>query len=278
MGVIRPIGLADYRRSVEEQLTKIKRNPVGSIIVNGITGGERALFITPYTKADQPNAETIADKTQAAAPKGVSGGYGKDQAGWFRGHLDDPDTIITDERYDKYPVGKGKGTGEGSDVQIGFSVNAGSSTGPGSQPDELLCHELVHALRMTQGKFNPIPTDDKNEYDNEEDFLAVVTTNVYMSANNKLELRADHNDFTVLKPPLNTSDGFLISGKNHNRKSNLELMKIYNLVWQPTFSALSAVPAKFNPFRALKLLLGTSPDAAYSVARKVLSRTWPAGR
>ena len=40
---------------------------------------------------------------------------------------------------------------------------------------------MIHALRNMQGKTNHIPTDDSG-YDNDEEFLAIVATNVYISA------------------------------------------------------------------------------------------------
>jgi hypothetical protein len=238
MGDISPIGPLDYRRSVEEQLKKIQSNPVGKVIVKGITDGGRAVFISPYTDTSKPNADSTQKNINAAAPEGVSGSpkYRTDHGVWYKG---EPAKTSKDERYNRWPVAAGMGTGEGSNVNIRFSVGTVPVGGPGAQPDEVLCHELVHALRMTQGKFNPIPTDDNiRKYDSEEEFLAVVTTNVYMSANAKMEFRADHTGNKRLEPPLNTSEGFLVSGKSANQKGNLELMKIYNLVWQPTFSSL----------------------------------------
>lgn len=81
-----------------------------------------------------------------------------------------------------------------------------------------------------------------------EEFLAIVVTNVYMSAYNKVQLRADHFGYTPLKAPLDTSAGFMA-----NDAENLRLMNIYNLVWQPTFWVLANYVPKirFNPFREL---------------------------
>ena len=57
------------------------------------------------------------------------------------------------------------GTGKGSDVTIYFTPDtrqkSGCNTGTyGSQPDEVLFHEMVHALRYMQGKSNAIPTEE----------------------------------------------------------------------------------------------------------------------
>jgi hypothetical protein len=119
-----------------------------------------------------------------------------------------------------------------------------------SLPDEVLLHEMVHALRQMQGKSNPIPTEDTlRKYDNEEEFLAIVVSSVYMSAHNKTQLRADHWGFKALDRALNTSAGFLTDA------GNFKLMDIYKLVWQPSFWLLRTVPATFNPFRELTLRL-----------------------
>src|SRR5262249_15888945 len=113
--------------------------------------------------------------------------------------------------------------------------------------DEVLFHEMIHALRSIQGVRNDVPTEDTvRDYDTEEEFLAIVATNVYISAKGGLKLRADHHGHLPLKPPLDTSAGFLTD------PNNLKLLKLYRLTWAPTFLALANVlTAKFNPFREL---------------------------
>jgi hypothetical protein len=115
----------------------------------------------------------------------------------------------------------------------------------GASPDESLHHEMVHALRNMQGKFNAIPT--KNQfYDSDEEFLAIVATNVYISAKGGTQFRAHHHGHERLQSPLNTSSGFLTD------QDNLDLMNIYRLSWDRIFLDLSiVVSAKFNPFREL---------------------------
>jgi hypothetical protein len=112
-------------------------------------------------------------------------------------------------------------------------------------PDEILLHEMVHALRDMQGVSNPVPTTMR--YKNEEEFLAVVITNVYMSKKkgNKL-LRPDYLHYGPLPDHLNTSDGFLKDDENKR------LLAFYSTQWQPVFGRLGDVDTPFNPFRPFK--------------------------
>src|SRR5262249_48701701 len=52
--------------------------------------------------------------------------------------------------------------------------------GADNEPDDTLVHELVHAVRMLRAEFNEIPTWDR-DWVNEEEFLAVLVTNTYLS-------------------------------------------------------------------------------------------------
>ena len=251
MGSIYFGGPMDYNMAVYNVYAKIAENPVGRVIIDAINRTKKDLTFVPYNKGKQAlygdNAVTAPDDAAAGAPEGVS------QAGkayWYRGNDDNPYTRA-DERYDMVPPGM-VGTGKGSDVTIYFTPDtrqkSGCNTGTyGSQPDEVLFHEMVHALRYMQGKSNAIPTEDSARgYDTEEEFLAIVVANVYMSAKKCTQLRADHHGHRPLQPPLNNSAGFLTDSVN------LKLMNIYYLIWKPIFLALSQVTGiSFNPFHEL---------------------------
>jgi hypothetical protein len=112
--------------------------------------------------------------------------------------------------------------------------------GPSSQPDDVLFHEMVHCLRYMQGKANHVPTEN-SFYDNEEEFLAIVVTNVFISAKGGMAFRANHHGHELLKPPLNTSQGFLVD------RDNLKVMSIHRLLWTDTFNALAMVAACRSP-------------------------------
>ena len=104
---------------------------------------------------------------------------------------------------------------------------------------------MVHALRDMQGVSNPVPTTLR--YKNEEEFLAMVVTNVYISKKkgNTL-LRPDYLHYGPLQPPLNTSDGFLKDDENRR------ILEFYSNAWQPVFGLLGDVDTLFNPFRPFK--------------------------
>jgi hypothetical protein len=244
----------DYDTKVIAVLKTIEGTHVGAVIMKLIRDNDQDMTIVPYTAGDRAvegecNAYADPDRGRDAAPRGIN---------YFIGRFDNPKTPDEDERYDRsWNV---KGTSKGSDVHVHFSpdMTNGSSCGGGkygSLPDEVLVHEMVHALREMEGRENPYPTEDGlRGYDNEEEWLAVVISNIYISAKyqgeaGKDKLRADHHGFHPLKPPLNSSVGFLADAGNNR------LLNIYYLTEQPLFSFVGAVPAAFNPFRALIVTL-----------------------
>jgi len=256
MGEIYFGGPSDYNQQAYAVLANIKINPAGKEIHALIRKTDYDLTFVPYDDTDC-NAGTIAENPADSAPKGVSSKWhakmdnGEYQgARWYRGDADKP-TTDADERE---KAAKGTGTGKGSDVTIKFSPSIYGQAGCypegtyGSKSDEVLFHEMIHALRMMQGKYNTIPTGDRfYGYENEEEFLAIIVTNVYMSANgvDNDGLRGGHDGHYALQPPLNTSAGFLAD------PTNRKLMNIYRLAWADTFLAIARVDAAFNPFREL---------------------------
>jgi hypothetical protein len=78
--------------------------------------------------------------------------------------------------------------------------------------DEVLLHELVHAVRFTSGTMN-LASDtfpDSNRmrlYDAEEEFYAILVQNIYQSELNG-NLRASHQGFRTLEQELQDSFGF----------------------------------------------------------------------
>jgi hypothetical protein len=115
--------------------------------------------------------------------------------------MDDPKTKDKDERFDRNSF---VGTGRGSNVTVFFTPVPGPSVAMGTKGlfgeanDDLLLHELIHAIRVMQGRDNPIPTDD-HLYDNQEEWLAILITNIYMSEKDDWPLRAHHHDYTPMR-------------------------------------------------------------------------------
>lgn len=139
----------------------------------------------------------------------------------------------------------GIGTGLGSDTDVKFSPQGWGTQGAGSGPDELLLHEMVHGLREMRGKLH-CRSKSMGNYDTEEEFFAILITNIYISEKNKkygskLPLRADHHAFNRLGKSLDTSMEFLQNPRNLDMVDKL-------INQHPMLAAVIAeVDCDFNP-------------------------------
>lgn len=98
-----------------------------------------------------------------------------------------------------------KGDGKGADPDITFSPDiwTGSAmAGPGNAPDEVLYHELVHATRLMNGVLDSKPMN--GGYDDQEELLAVMLTNIYQSEKGQIVFRSDHGSATMRGISANT--------------------------------------------------------------------------
>src|SRR5437868_1075914 len=71
--------------------------------------------------------------------------------------------------------------------------------------DEILFHELVHVFRNATGKWNQVPrlSLGMQQYDSNEEFIAVLCTNIYVSdRTNRIKsgLRAGHQGYGAMDP------------------------------------------------------------------------------
>jgi len=255
----------DYENEILKLLKEIAGKPVGQEIHGAIILTKKTLTIRPESlrpaSSYQPGktytgtgAATIPLDPAAASPKTVSPTGTNLRDKQYAGKDDDDDTETDpathkgDERYD--PVApKFAAKGGGSDDIIYFTPGAKDdkrcASGSGlcaENPDEILLHEMVHALRDMQGVSNRVPTLTLR-YKNEEEFLAIVVTNVYISkAKGITFLRPDYRRVGPLQKPWNTSDGFLKDAENK------DILEYYSKFWQPVFDQLGKVQTAFNPF------------------------------
>jgi hypothetical protein len=250
-----PGGKDKYVDDILDIVKVILGNRVGWIVLTAILHTPKQLTIKPESeRPDRKGGAATFPMDSAgnpdyahASPRGLSRtGTGRDK--WYAGGNDD------DEHFDDpAPASWGDAKGGGSDDSIFFTPGHGGNDkscarGSGicaSQDDEILLHEMVHALRDMQGASNRVPTTWR--YKDEEEFLAVTVANVYISKKkgNKL-LRPDYRSVGPLPPPLNTSDGFLRDDENRS------ILEYYARVWQPVFGQLGDVETAFNPFRPFK--------------------------
>src|SRR5262249_43031926 len=155
---------------------------------------------------DNCDAGNRADDPPASSPEGVrpSAGWAQDQTS-----RDKDGKIIIHDASEMAPF---IGTGLGSDVLLEYTAAAYDGSKRcgggnfGSKADESLFHELVHCYRKMAGVFNPVPlTGDLNLYHHEEDWLAILYTNIFLAVKygHNQNLRADHSNHTRLEEPLN---------------------------------------------------------------------------
>jgi len=116
-------------------------------------------------------------------------------------------------------------------------------SGPGMDPDEVLFHELVHATRQLAGVVYFMPVDQN--YDNEEEYLAIMLSNIYIRNKNKgATLRADHDSGIFVDP-----DHFLdnVQRVNLPPRTLLERFRLQQLLFFNDLAKIDLSVASFNP-------------------------------
>lgn len=136
-----------------------------------------------------------------------------------------------------------KGDGEGASPDISFSPDmwTGSAmAGPGNAPDEVLYHELVHATRLMNGLLDTKPMN--GQYDNQEELLAVMLTNIYQSEKGQTVFRGNHSNGTMQGIPANS---FLQNGA-HLDIAPVTIIEMFRKGQQGFYSDLAKLPAPPN--------------------------------
>jgi hypothetical protein len=136
------------------------------------------------------------------------------------------------------------GTGKGSDSAVYFTSQDHLNTLalPGGRPDEVLLHELVHALRSSMALTLCVSPSNIIEYDTVEEFYAILIANIYRSENGYRDLRSNHSGVkTALAPPLTDEAVFYRMYQGY----------VDTLVQQmPSLCCgIGMVMSKFNPIR-----------------------------
>ena len=117
----------------------------------------------------------------------------------------------------------------------------------GQQPDEILFHELVHAARYLGGDLKKTPIPKMPDYENEEEYFAVLITDIYSSEKGRsfASLRKSHK--LQRKPEMNEQEAdpwaFLLEDDNYRLVEKF-------CKQHPTIAPMIAhAPADFNPIR-----------------------------
>jgi hypothetical protein len=115
-------------------------------------------------------------------------------------------------------------------------------SGPGSNSDEILFHEMIHATRQMRGVFKQPPPGQ--EYTPEEEDLAVALTNIYLAEKKQKALRTSNQEFIPLPHP----EAFL------GNPASVRLLQEFHGQQSSFFDALAAIlqdKAWWNPIRDL---------------------------
>jgi hypothetical protein len=125
------------------------------------------------------------------------------------------------------------------------------TTDRGAAAHEILFHELVHAYRFVSGKHparNTKATGGLRNYDDAEEFYAVLITNIFISDPSTLiksGLRRDHQNHTPLEDNLAKSFAFFSSGAQA-----FTLIDRFCRDHKQFATELAAIRAPFNPLHA----------------------------
>ena len=129
--------------------------------------------------------------------------------------------------------------------------NPGCSNGPGFRYQDILLHELVHAARFLGS--DHVFNNDFNfywainptllGYENQEEFIAILLTNIYMSETGQKTLRLDHGS-TQHPASMNGSSEFLSNGEN------LKVIREFCRQHNEIAPMIAKSTAPFNPIRA----------------------------
>jgi hypothetical protein len=244
-----------YEEDVCRQIARIEGTRVGAAVIEAIRLlRQRKLRIVPF-EGDIPQAVELPDSRRDATLRGQPAIVGAKNE---TGH------ILTDEDTGE-PV---LGTGAGSDAGIAYTATkflhdrlvltwrlqrqrekgrrprGEKFCGPGDDADEYLLHEMVHGLRDMAGVSQARPLAGKSiRYDNEEEFFAILITNIYMSEKGERLLRRDHHGHYPLGKDQDTSREFLLDVQNASL-----IQKLY-LQQRALCDRIRLVRCRFNPIR-----------------------------
>jgi Effector protein len=148
-----------------------------------------------------------------------------------------------DENYDDRV-----GTGRGANAIVNFTPGMWTGSAlrkPGNGPDEVLFHELVHASRQMRGVQDASYVD--HDYDDSEEYLAVVLSNIYLSEKGQLVLVGDHGT----KPLQGVERDNFINNSQHNLLAPRQLLQDFKDSQRDFYNALANLPTsiRWNPVR-----------------------------
>jgi len=255
------IAETDYRAAVRDNIKALLKSGTGNAVLGEIAAAKFNLSIRPYISAwygGEGNATSDALARTRSVPLGLPV---RDSEG---------NKILSGHDSRGRPIYL-EGTGQGTPAAIEFTPSMwgprGSerAIGPGSLPDEVLLHEMVHSGRQ----MNAVQTSRRvtADYLNEEEFVAIVVSNIHMSEKKQTVFRATHTVddlevpfvklakvFDVLPQP----DRFL-DNPQHMSPPPAQLLETVRTRQPNLWKAIKDIgpsKAKFNPIREWEVMRG----------------------
>jgi hypothetical protein len=118
---------------------------------------------------------------------------------------------------------------------------------PSMKPDEILCHELVHAARYLGGDYKKTPIPKMPDYDDEEEYFAVLVSNIYTAEMKRGVESLAKSHRIKYKPEMNSAEmlPFVFATEDDNLRLIAKFCEQH-----PTIAPMIArAPAAFNPIR-----------------------------
>lgn len=175
-----------YESSVAAIIDAIGRRETGRILLGEIQtashANSRRVEIFAFNEANAASGGDPEDQTPYGLQVRDSHGRPRSEAG------DDPHTRRIERRGE--PI---LGTGRGINPTLLFDpvrLSAHTSATAGFSAEEALFHELVHSKRQIQARSVNLPMG--GQYDNNEEFIAILVTNIYSSEGGATWLRGNH--------------------------------------------------------------------------------------
>jgi hypothetical protein len=244
--VIDPQGVPNYQSDIEMTLTDIAKTKTGMAIFHKIVA-HGVVRIKPYSAA-------------------MAAKWGKCNA-----------LAFGEEHQEEVDGGLHR---KAVDVEYTRTTWTGVSrcfSGPGAMADEILAHELVHAMRNLGGDSKQVPlTGAMAGYENEEEYFAVLVTNILTSelgrqptnwlvgsGNVRSGLRADHKGFNNLDDNQSIATDFLMN------QDNYRLVKKFCDQHPRISREIGEANARFNPIKIFYRWrsLGIQPQQGHFVRK-----------
>jgi hypothetical protein len=252
-----PTQAAHFETQVASVLDQIGNSQTGQVLLREIMSSPlgRQIRIIPFPLHD---ARSVPSSEEGASPSGeqlrfpgdLPGTNEVEQAG--QGRFDSQNRPLL-------------GTGEGANVTIHYHpltwLLGSFRTGlvGNLMPDDVLVHELVHALRMMSGMVRPINLSTlyhTRRWGNSEEFYGVLVANIYISERNSIERRGQPlrgnvgpvDQFSPLTGQEARSQAFLQTYKSTIKALCDEMLGLTHGGGQ---HGLQHVPPSFNPIRDL---------------------------